>query len=428
MKGQVDMSKKFLKAMVVATTICLTLLGTKGIVWSMWQELDDGEKKKVVLRHLLHNSPHDNPGARWCQNLLDTRGAEYVRLNYGFDDCPACKDNLNELRAQKDVQNRLMSLEDTVKDPPGSTVMLEKMNEEIQWLKNELRSIQQLVPSLFPRDQEEQIKTLGVVSELKNLEEEPKVHTIFHTQMKPRRIKEEKKEIAKKLIAEQMSDKMVLKITGLTIYELGELKGENIQTITKHENTIIERPIRVTIPEVARGYKEIYKRFLKGVLIYRPQEGSDMGKIEMPIADLANPLEGTFDLSKCGDTGNYLSISTGYRKEKKAENVNKVEVWLTPRFLIEKEIQGSASHFTGIIATWDTHKAPFGVFFTWGGWDDLSYYHYATQRAPTDFPTTIWAMWVGSKTTWIAPDPHPRRSIVPWSRAANAWKDFMFIL
>lgn len=135
---------------------------------------------------------------------------------------------------------------------------------------------------------------------------------------------------------------------------------------------------------MAPEYEEIYERFLKGVLIYRPHEESDEGKIEMPIAELANPLEGTFDLSLCGDAGKYLSIATGYRKGKKNENAYKVEVWLTPLFLIENELQGPASHFTGIMGSWDARTAPFGAFFTWGGWNDLGYYDYVTHLSSAD--------------------------------------------
>ncbi|WP_032113621.1 hypothetical protein [Candidatus Paracaedibacter symbiosus] len=68
------------------------------------------------------------------------------------------------------------------------------------------------------------------------------------------------------------------------------------------------------------GHEEIYERFLKGVLVYRPQKGSEVGMITMRISELGNPLEGTFDLSQCGNVGKYLSISTGYRKGKKQEN------------------------------------------------------------------------------------------------------------
>ena len=142
---------------------------------------------------------------------------------------------------------------------------------------------------------------------------------------------------------------------------------------------IIERPIRLVIPDIARGYEEIYERFLKGVLIYRPQEGSNVGKIEMPIAGLANPLEGTFDLSSCGDTGQYLSIATGYRKVQTPANANKVEIWFTPRFLVDKEMPQLAQnhHMRAISGNWDAARAPIGIFWTWGGWNSNSHMSYA---------------------------------------------------
>jgi hypothetical protein len=131
---------------------------------------------------------------------------------------------------------------------------------------------------------------------------------------------------------------------------------------------------------VVRGHEEVYQRFLKGTLIYRPQEGSDVGMIKLPIAALRNPLEGTFDLSQCGDADNYLRISTGYRKVQNQENGKKIEIWFAPRFLIEKEIQGAAGHFKDIFpANWkDT--APVGIFWTWTEWDNLTYMDYLTNE------------------------------------------------
>jgi len=136
----------------------------------------------------------------------------------------------------------------------------------------------------------------------------------------------------------------------------------------------------ILVPSVAQGHEDVYQRFLNGRLIYKPNQDNDLGKIELRIADLANPLEGTFDLSRCGNTSQYLSISTGYRKGKKAENANKVEIWFTPRFLVEKEINGSARHFEVIFsANWST-AAPVGIFWTWGGWDNLTYMDHLTTQ------------------------------------------------
>lgn len=138
------------------------------------------------------------------------------------------------------------------------------------------------------------------------------------------------------------------------------------------------------IPVIAQGYEAIYQRFLNGALIYRPTPGSDVGKIVLPIKDLKpNPLEGMFDLSKCGNTGKYLSISTGYRKGKKPENKDKdkVEIWFAPRFLIEKEINTTAKHFQAILpAKWNA-DVPVGIFWTWSDWNNLTDYDYLTSEA-----------------------------------------------
>src|SRR5690349_6352656 len=58
--------------------------------------------------------------------------------------------------------------------------------------------------------------------------------------------------------------------------------------------------------------ERVYEMFLNGILVYRPCKDND-GIVVLRIAELDNALEGTFDLSGCGDTQNYLSISTGYR-------------------------------------------------------------------------------------------------------------------
>jgi len=142
-----------------------------------------------------------------------------------------------------------------------------------------------------------------------------------------------------------------------------------------------EKERGIAVPLVAKGYEEVYRRFLKGVLIYRPQEGSDAGRIDMPIAALKNPLEGTFDLSRCGDTAQYLSISTGYRKAKKAENKDKVEIWFSPRFLIQHDLETTAGHFKKIEGKWAA-EADVGIFWTWGSWDTTttSWYDYLTSQ------------------------------------------------
>ena len=125
---------------------------------------------------------------------------------------------------------------------------------------------------------------------------------------------------------------------------------------------------RIMIPPIARGYEEIYRRFFKGALIYKKGQPDE---VRLPFSGLVYPLEGTFDLSRCGDSGQHLSISTGYRKGKKAENANKVEIWLAPRFLIESNLAAAARHYQPIMGGWNAAAAPAGIFWVWGGRDDL---------------------------------------------------------
>lgn len=140
---------------------------------------------------------------------------------------------------------------------------------------------------------------------------------------------------------------------------------------------VIEHLMSYSIPEIAKGYEDIYRRFIGGKLIYRPHPKSDIGKIELPFAALGDQLlEGEFDLSECGNTSQHISINTGYRKGKIAKNTNKVEIWICPRFLIERNLGKSASHFKDIMSDWSATKSPVGIFWTWGGWDDLKYYNY----------------------------------------------------
>ncbi|RZI45519.1 U-box domain-containing protein [Candidatus Finniella inopinata] len=148
-------------------------------------------------------------------------------------------------------------------------------------------------------------------------------------------------------------------------------KGEKDEEKAKI-SVVTHRPI----PAIAHGYEEVYQRLLKGQLVYRPNKGSDIGMIVLPFASLENPLDGTFNLSQCGDAGQYLSIATGYRQGKKAENANKVEIWIAPRFVIDMAPATTAGHFKSIIREWPV-RAPIGLFWTWGGADSLNIMDYS---------------------------------------------------
>ena len=161
--------------------------------------------------------------------------------------------------------------------------------------------------------------------------------------------------------------------------------------IVNNENSIIKHMIKKSWVQglyniIDPQEKEIFELFYKGRLIYRPNEGSDEGMIILPISALRNPLNSSFDLSRCGDTGQYLSIATGYRKVQTPANANKVEIWFTPRFLVDKEMPHLAPnhHMRAIIGSWDAARAPIGIFWTWGGWnatDHMTYCDYLTTES-----------------------------------------------
>lgn len=164
----------------------------------------------------------------------------------------------------------------------------------------------------------------------------------------------------------------------------------NLELVCKEWRALIVDEIKVGMPSWKAWYgvtpenEHIYQQFLNGTLIYRPDPQSDEGMITLKISDFINPLEGTFDVSPCGDAGKHLSISTGYRKGMKSENKDKLEIWLAPRFVIEKKLKSSASYFKPIMGNWKEEAAPIGILWSWGAWEDLSWYDYLTTQGAED--------------------------------------------
>lgn len=128
------------------------------------------------------------------------------------------------------------------------------------------------------------------------------------------------------------------------------------------------------IPPIASSYEKAYLQFLRGKLIWLKNDD----RIELPIAALNTPWDESFNLSQFGDIEKRLNISTGYRTGKKPVNENKVEIWIVPRFLVEKDQNEAASHLKPILSTWSEDNT-FGIFWTWGNWDDLSCFEYDTN-------------------------------------------------
>jgi hypothetical protein len=156
-----------------------------------------------------------------------------------------------------------------------------------------------------------------------------------------------------------------------------------------HDEEESDRRIQLLLEHKGQFFDEIvFLRFLNGKLIYKPKNDSDEGMIEMKISDLANPLACEFDLSMCGDMGQRLSISTGYRKGKLPENKEKIEVWIVPKFVVEKELstrrsggimpllkKTDAEHYRGIMSEW---SAPVAVFWSTGSARN-NYFDYLTN-------------------------------------------------
>ena len=142
-------------------------------------------------------------------------------------------------------------------------------------------------------------------------------------------------------------------------------------------------------------YIDTFRRFMRGRLVYK--QGT-RDEVTLPIAYLKNPLGGSFKLSDCGDAERYLSINTGYRTGKIENNKRKVEVWICPRFVIEKDIRGRDGHFREIMTSWNGRQAPIGLFFTMAH-DDLAVYDYLTTKSPEELSSSN----IYSNIEWYTP-------------------------
>jgi hypothetical protein len=264
--------------------------------------------------------------------------------------------------------------------------------------RSEVNEVRGSISNLSVQLEQERLVNAGLNDRLFNMEQERQAFTRMLDQVRQQNsIANEKLEsLSQELITYKSSTSAQLQSISV---QLEQERGINVNLNEQLLNMTQERQVVVQlreqleiaqnkicqiemglpiIPLAARGHEAVYQRFLNGVLIYRPKEGDDLGRIHLPIAALGNPLEGTFDLSRCGDSGKHLSISVGYRKGKIAENANKVEIWFAPRFLIEKELKTTAAHFQEIFGNWNDN-APVGIFWTGGWWDNKDYYYLTTQ-------------------------------------------------
>lgn len=159
--------------------------------------------------------------------------------------------------------------------------------------------------------------------------------------------------------------------------ENSRLRGESPQMVEELSRHIV-------IPEIARGHEVVYRQFLRGKVVYKPNKNNDEGREEFSISSLPNPLRGTFDIRKCGDSDKHLSISTGFRTEKNPSNASKYEVWIVPQFVLQKDPRAKALY--DFLQKQPEHRGkPFAVLFTWGGWADDDCDHGVTGVVGSEF-------------------------------------------
>lgn len=115
-------------------------------------------------------------------------------------------------------------------------------------------------------------------------------------------------------------------------------------------------------------------------------------------------LEGTFNLRGYGDADKYLSISTGYRKGYIEANANKTEIWIVQKSIVQRDIRTTGYHpLQEIMDKW---TAPYGIFYTWGGWQDLKRYDYLVTKNPQDISGK------NLKDLWEKSTRHPEASSI----------------
>ena len=185
-----------------------------------------------------------------------------------------------------------------------------------------------------------------------------------------REMEQQRLEIEEKRKAEEERQKIQSERESLE-KQRKEIEAER-QALQRGLLSVVERPINGTIPALARGHEEVYRRFMNGRLVYK----GPAGERSFLISDSVNSsLEGEFNLSGLTYTSGsttynidtYLRIRLGYRKS--VENDSKVTVWLVPKFVVS----GVESSFSTVEWT-----SAIGIFWTYGK-DALSSLDYLTK-------------------------------------------------
>lgn len=161
-------------------------------------------------------------------------------------------------------------------------------------------------------------------------------------------------------------------ITSAALSKLTHLNLENSNIEEIHEREIRRllsgRDLRIqlragssltgeAIPDwIAQEDKEVYKWFVRGKLIYRPILNSEYKQIVFPIAELINPLKGTFDLSKCESIfyeNLDLNIATDCEERNTATDTSEERIRIVPKLTIGADRKRTVRHYVG--GSWSAH-------------------------------------------------------------------------
>lgn len=127
--------------------------------------------------------------------------------------------------------------------------------------------------------------------------------------------------------------------------------------------------------------KKNFEKFYNGQVIHTDPETKNTTILR--VSDLPNPVEDEFDLSWC-NAEKHLSIHTGRKKGKILRNSDKIEIWLTPWFMIQNEFQNPKNCFERVSLDMEQRTWSTAVFWTRGNSDRLKEYDYFSDTQLLD--------------------------------------------
>lgn len=114
-----------------------------------------------------------------------------------------------------------------------------------------------------------------------------------------------------------------------------------------------------------------YRRYIRGVLIYKPDPYSNTGRVEFPFADVVKREQtmcGQIVLKGCGNANEYFVMCIGRRPGRWHLHKNRIEIWIAPKFATE-----GIGHYNHIQSMFASELA---IFRTWGNWDTNEWFDY----------------------------------------------------